>query len=385
MKFIYEDHEEFCTFSFFRESDENAEDALATRESDENAEDALSSPPIGLVPSEWLSAMPGRVVLAVNLVAEDSDIDAGASTAHLSRMFNFNSVMAATMNSRMFTMFTDYRIHQDGFTRIVLQSHRSEAHTNSSSGREKTGRIIKRMLDVECYRLLALLALPLALQMKAPMHQLETRMRELVKDLDAMGAVSGRPADVTQDRRMLEEIIQLSSEAEKISAAISPRFSAAQAYFNIVQDRIEFLGLGQREPFPRCDQFILQRLKPAMVTLQSTAARLETCMVSLQRAADLLRTRVEINQEQQNVQLLEQMARRSEMQVKLQQTVEGLSVGPVTYYTLGVLGYGLKGMASQGWMPVSVEAALGVAMPAVALAVWFGLQRMHKKLHNDTH
>jgi hypothetical protein len=124
---------------------------------------------------------------------------------------------------------------QDGFTRIVLQSHRSEAHTNSSSGREKTGRIIKRMLDVECYRLLALLALPLALQMKAPMHQLETRMRELVRDLDAMGAVSGRPADVTQDRRMLEEIIQLSSEAEKISAAISPRCLPPHSSFDCVQ------------------------------------------------------------------------------------------------------------------------------------------------------
>jgi len=331
--------------------------------------------------------MPGRVVLAVNIVAESADPTAPSKSSgtHLPKLFNYNPIMAATMNSDNFTMFTDYRIHQDGYTRIVLQDHRTAVMTASPAGQEKTGRILKRVLDVESYRLLALLALPMAQQVKAPIDTLEKRMREIVRDLNVSESNACKARGVDQDRRMLEEIIKLSSEAEKISAAISPRFAAARAYSNLVQDRIEFLGLGQREPYPRCDQFMLQRLNPAMATLSSTTARLETVMLSLQRSTNLLRTRVEINQEAQNVQLLEQMARRSELQVKLQETVEGLSVGPVTYYTLGVLGYGLKGLAAGGLLPVSPEALLGAAMPAVAVAVWYGLQRMHKNLHNDKH
>ena len=64
--------------------------------------------------------------------------------------------------------------------------------------------------------------------------------------------------------------------------------------------------------------------------------------------------------------------------------MEGLSVGPVTYYTLGVLGYGLKGMKAAELLPCSVDMALGAAMPMVAVAVYLSLQRLHKKLHSSS-
>lgn len=60
------------------------------------------------------------------------------------------------------------RVRQDGYTRIVLQDHRTAVMTASPAGQEKTGRILKRVLDVESYRLLALLALPMAQQARTP-------------------------------------------------------------------------------------------------------------------------------------------------------------------------------------------------------------------------
>ncbi|XP_075265487.1 uncharacterized protein LOC142357879 [Convolutriloba macropyga] len=142
---------------------------------------------------------------------------------------------------------------------------------------------------------------------------------------------------------------------------------------------MEMTDYGQ---FTCCDKFIMQRLRPAMQTLASTSTKLDLNMDSLQRASNLLRTRVEITQEQQNAEVLESMAKRAEMQLKLQETVEGLSVGPVTYYTLGVLAYGLKGIHGLGVLPCSVEMATGAAMPVVLFAVWLGLRRMHKHLHS---
>jgi len=320
-------------------------------------------------------------------------------------MFGRRNVLASSLSGCKMSMFTDYRLQKDGFTRILVRSHRPADSMNRRTSRWQAGRAVKHIIDMECYRLLALLSLPLAVSVRKPMLRLDTQMQDVMKKLNNPGS---KEAEHVGARRLLEEMVSLNSQAEQISARIKPRFAAATAYFGVYQDRAQYMEMKDYGQFTCCDKFIMQRLRPAMQTLASTATRLDLNMESLQRASNLLRTRVEITQEQQNAEVLESMAKRAEMQactskpnlcrpmlqcvpswgcaslqLKLQETVEGLSVGPVTYYTLGVLAYGLKGLHGAGVLPCSVEMATGLAMPVVLVAVWLGLRRLHKHLHSQ--
>lgn len=77
---------------------------------------------------------------------------------------------------------------------------------------------------------------------------------------------------------------------------------------------------------------------------------------------NLLRTRVEIEQQQSSQALLATMNSRQGMQLKLQSTVEGLSVAAITYYIVGLASYLAKGAQHWGW-PWSPEMTAAAAIP----------------------
>ena len=97
------------------------------------------------------------------------------------------------------------------------------------------------------------------------------------------------------------------------------------------------------------------------------------------RISNLLRTRVEIEQQQSSQALLAAMNRRQDLQLKLQATVEGLSVAAITYYIVGLVSYLAKGAHALGW-PFSAEGTAACAIPVVALGVWMSLRRLHARL-----
>ena len=105
--------------------------------------------------------------------------------------------------------------------------------------------------------------------------------------------------------------------------------------------------------------------------------RLTTLSQKLIRAADLLRTRVNIALEQQNRDLLRSMNRRARMQLRLQQTVEGLSVAAVSYYVVGLIGYLAKGWEKTG-MGVPAGAVTALSVPVVVLGVWMIVRRIRR-------
>ena len=73
------------------------------------------------------------------------------------------------------------------------------------------------------------------------------------------------------------------------------------------------------------------------------------------------------------------MNTRQGLQLKLQATVEGLSVAAITYYIVGLVSYLAKGAQTLGW-PFSAEATAACAIPIVAGAVWLSLRRLHARL-----
>jgi uncharacterized membrane-anchored protein len=125
------------------------------------------------------------------------------------------------------------------------------------------------------------------------------------------------------------------------------------------------------------EEFTERRLGPAMNTCRSVWARLESLSQRVARATQLLSTRVDISRERQNQQLLESMNRRSAAQLRLQQTVEGLSVAAITYYIVGLVGYAAKGVHALGYH-FSVEAVTAASIPLVAIAVAYGVRHARR-------
>ena len=92
--------------------------------------------------------------------------------------------------------------------------------------------------------------------------------------------------------------------------------------------------------------------------------------------------RVEIDRERQNQALLNALNERAALQLRLQQTVEGLSVAAISYYAIGLIGYVFKAIEKAG-APVKAELATGLAVVPVALCVWFLLHRAQRHFKGD--
>ncbi len=94
------------------------------------------------------------------------------------------------------------------------------------------------------------------------------------------------------------------------------------------------------------------------------------------RAGELLRTRVDVERSAQNRDLLESMDRRADLQLRLQRTVEGLSVVAISYYAVNLVTYALG--------PLAAEAGVGklwftaLATPVVLLLVWWMVRRLRR-------
>jgi len=157
------------------------------------------------------------------------------------------------------------------------------------------------------------------------------------------------------------------------------RFGATGAYEAIVQQRIEALREARFEGRQTFAEFMLRRFDPAMRTVKSTETRLRSMTDRAFRAGELLRTKVEVDRSAQNQALLESMDRRAALQLRLQETVEGLSVVAISYYAVNLLSYLLAPVGAgigidKPWI------AAGLVLPVVA-GVALMTRRVRKAVH----
>ncbi|MDF1728552.1 MAG: DUF3422 domain-containing protein, partial [Sulfitobacter sp.] len=176
----------------------------------------------------------------------------------------------------------------------------------------------------------------------------------------------------------LHALLDISVELETLAVQSAFRFGATGAYQAIVSQRIaalretRFLG---RQGFA---EFMMRRYEPAMRTVQSTETRLQTMSARAVRAAELLRTRVDVERSAQNQDILASMDKRADLQLRLQRTVEGLSVVAISYYAVSLAGYLLYPLAEAlGFSKGMLTAA--VTLPVVG-AVWYMVRRLRRHL-----
>ncbi|MEG1117275.1 MAG: DUF3422 domain-containing protein, partial [Janthinobacterium sp.] len=244
------------------------------------------------------------------------------------------------------------------------------------------GRLVQRVLEIETYRMMALLGLPYAMQAAPSLNAIENELATLAAAMVDTDDAPGASDEGVSEQALLDRITRLAARIEKLSLDNSYRFSASKAYMGLVKARIDELREVRIEGIPTVEEFMDRRLTPAMNTCEAMASRQEAMAQRIANTNDLLRTRVGIVQELQNRQILQSMNARAAQQLRLQQAVEGLSVAAISYYVIGLFSYTGKAAKVLG-LPVNPEILVGALVPFVAGAVWLGLRRMHHKLHAD--
>ena len=340
----WERHTEFSTYTFFR--------------FDEPPADPFAATALELAPPDWLAGLPGEVLAAVHLSVEKTQgIDPMATFAP-------GSAVGSLMVGGDAEAYTDFTLRSDGFSRIIVGDRGMTAGQN--------GRLVQRLLEIETYRIMALLAFPVARAIGPELTRLDQTLADIIS------AIAG-PAGDAEDRALLERLIALAARAEHLSAAHGYRFSAARAYHDLVRERIRELREQKLPGLQTVEGFMDRRFGPAMSTCQSVAKRLSQLSARIARASDLLRTRVDIALEERNRDLLASMNRRARLQLRLQQTVEGLSVVAISYYGVGLIGYAARGAKTLG-LRLDDNLVEAVALPAVVAAAAFGLRHMRRVL-----
>ena len=330
-------------------------------------DDPFAEPAVSAVPAEWLGALPGRVIVAAHaalVVADDSQTDHEAVAA---RLFAGNMLIGASIANGAATALTDFRIREDGFSRLLVQDRKLAPR--------QAGRMIQRLLEIDSYRVMALLALPLAREM-APV--LNDWQQELAEVTDALAH-----AQEKDEPGLLDRLTRLEAEIESRASASHYRFSAAAAYYDLVRQRIAELREERIEGLQTFREFTERRLAPAMNTCKGVAQLRESLSERVARATQLLSTRVEIAREVQTQAVLQSMNRRAELQLRLQETVEGLSIAAVTYYIVGLVSYATKGLNALG-ARLEPELVTGVSIPVVIILVALGVRQIRKTVRHAT-
>lgn len=345
-RFRYEQHTEFAAITIKRPLDQG--------------EVPFARSGLSLLPDDWVTAFDGRVIAAAHLVLLD-DADESVPPKQIESLLQGQRLLASQSRSGIARIFTAFREDGRGFTRYLLLCKPTQP--------ERLGRLVQRIVEIDTYRMTALLASGEAKRIAPELTDLEGRLVHLVERLE-------RERDLSGDTGLLDELFALASAVERLKAQTAFRFGASRAYARIVHDRISSLREERIPPFQRLGEFLERRFDPAMRTVYSIEERIERLALRIGRTADLARTRVDIALERQNRDLLASMEERARLQLRLQETVEGLSVVAVSYYALGLVAYVLA--AALGWMldDTALKIATGVAAPVVVLVVWLGLRRL---------
>lgn len=320
----------------------------------------FANPPIEKVPAPWLAGLPGEVMTATHVAVLAAEGAPGHEEI-ADRWFNGEGLIGLTVGAGAGRAFTDFRIKADGFRRLLIQ--------DQGMSPRQCGRMVQRLLEIDTYRMMALLALPIAQQAGATQTQYERELAQITEVL--------ANATENDEAGLLDRLTRLEAQIESRVSDNHYRFSAADAYYDLVQQRITDLREQRIEGLQTVQAFIERRLAPAMNTCRSIAGRQESLSDRVARATQLLSTRVDLTRERQNQAVLESMNRRAGLQLRLQSTVEGLSVAAVTYYVVGLVGYAAKAFKAEG-LPVDVDIAMGASIPIIALLAAWGIHRIRK-------
>jgi uncharacterized membrane-anchored protein len=269
------------------------------------------------------------------------------------------------LTNRLGQVWTDWQWDDQGFVQFLVR--------HEAMGSRQLGRVAQRLIDIETYRMMAMLAFPPAKALGEPLRQAEAELAALAQRL----AQTPQQVDVLLDESLLRDVTSIAARVEGWVSEHGLRFTAGEAYAELVRRTLLELNESASPGVQPLSEFMDRRFEPAMRTCRWTHRRLRELSDRVSRTTQILRTRLEFTNEKQTQALLGSMDDRAKLQLKLQLAVEGLSVIVLTYYGASLVSYVTKGLKDWGWA-VSPELMAGLSVPLIALALsWF----LKKKLH----
>lgn len=343
----WESHTEFVTYSAFTPG-------LSAR--------AFDPMEAGVFPEDWLAQAPGKRLCSVLIRVEMLPADETQMLARLDEWFVAESLALSRVVDGAAVIAGDFRIDAAGHMRFAV-------FIRPGTGARRVGRIVQRLCEIETYRAMSMLGLHRARELGAMLNTLDPRLAALVGGLDAERS----------PETALHSLLAISAELETLAVKMSFRFGATAAYEAILNQRVEVLREERLRGRQTFGEFMMRRYDPAMRTVKSSERRLKDMAERATRAAELLRTRVDVDRSAQNQKLLESMDRRADLALRLQHTVEGLSVVAISYYAVSLAAY----LA----YPLGKALGLGKEMLTAALvlpvvgAVWLMVRRIRAAMH----
>ncbi len=315
-------------------------------------------------PDDWMAEIEGEQIAATRLqilpVSEEVKLDEARAVLDP----QCASSLVTDGNGRI---WVDNRIKADGCTRILVEDR--------GMGPDRPERLAQRLIEIETYRMMAMLAFPTARELMGELHGLESGLRELV--IRVADEEAEDPAQAAEE--MLHELLELAAKVEQTSALHAYRFDASRAYYDIVEQRLDELKETRIPGHQRLANFLNRRLGPAMETVAAVRRRLENLSGHIDHTASLIRTRVDLDLQRQNRSLLHSMDSRAALQLRLQTTLEWLSLMAMSYYGIGIVLYIAKAAAVVG-MPVQPELVAGISAPFVIALAWWIVHQVRKLL-----
>lgn len=341
----WEQHTEFVTY---------------TAISQNVSERAFNPADFEVFPPDWLMSCPGQRVTSIlmRVVPRPEDEQVKAS---LSDWFEPESLAVARVLDNASICASDFRVDPAGHMRFAM-------FVSDGTGNRRTGRIIQRLCEIETYKAMSMLGFARVKNLMPRIGELDKKLTDLMVE---MTDDNNHPDD------LLPQLLTTSTELETLSARCAFRFGATGAYEAIVNQRIEVLREKRFLGKQTFADFMMRRYDPAIRTVKSTEKRLQVLSDRAIRAGELLRTRVDVERSAQNQALLESMDRRGDLALRLQHTVEGLSVVAISYYAVSLVSYLLYPLTQAGISKGMLTAM--ITLPVV-LAVWYAVRRIRRRL-----
>lgn len=345
-KLKWEQHTEFVTYTLF---------------SNELSERAFDATVFEAFPKDWLAQLEGVCITSASIRIERRSADEDIAQ-HLRDWFVPESLAVSYVLDNAAIVAADFRIDELGHHRIAM-------FVDPSTGERRIGRIIQRLCEIETYKTMSMLGFSRARSMQARMSEIDAQLSDLMVKMSNADI----PAEGT-----LNSFLHVSAELENMSAQSAFRFGATWAYQAILNQRIEVLREERFMGRQTFYEFMMRRYDPAMRTVKSTETRLSAMADRAMRAGELLRTKVDVERSAQNQAVLKSMDQRADLQLRLQKTVEGLSVVAISYYAVSLVGYVIYPLADMFQVTKGMLTA-AITVPVV-LAVWYLVRRIRAKM-----
>ncbi|KZK97693.1 hypothetical protein PsAD5_01928 [Pseudovibrio sp. Ad5] len=305
---------------------------------------------------------PGQLIAAVQLTIKAAE---HPEAGDLSDGFDLASLSVSQIIEGRATLVTDFKAGDDGIVSFLLLDH--------GLSPLELGATVRRVLELETYRTLSLLGLYEARKQQTVVSRIEQELVGITAQLRNSGDAEAH--SLAHNEELLADLSSLAADLEASAMESLFRFGATRAYSDIVGRRLDTLGESNVSGYDMIGRFLNRRLAPAMQTCRAIEERQANLSRKLTRAVGLLRARVDVELERQNRDLLKSMDQRAKFQLRLQQTVEGLSIAAISYYVISLIGYALKGAKAVG-SPLDPAVGMAASVPLVVGVLWYALRRL---------